>query len=86
MCEVFFFGTALKTPSQMSDRIAGTLSDIAGIDMVAAGYIELKAFRSTKVEEVWKAVKLGEASRDQIESAENVCEVAMVDEKTSTED
>ena len=59
------------------------LSDIAGIDMVAVGYIECKAFRSIGLEEVWKAKKRGEASRKSIESAERVCEVAIIDATTS---
>lgn len=78
MCEVFFFGTARSTPSQMSVKMPGMLRDIAGIDMVAAGYIEFDRCRSRDPDEVWKAPKLGAASRESIENAAKVCGVAMV--------
>ncbi len=56
MCEVFFFGTARSTPSQMSVNKPGMFKDIAGIDMVAAEYSELEKHRRIGLEAVWKAV------------------------------
>jgi hypothetical protein len=61
------------------------LSDIAGIEMVAVGYIEL-ANRGRRVDEdeLWKAVKLRGASRESI--AERLCDAAMVNATTIVED
>ena len=55
MCDVFFFGTARSTPSQMSARRAGIFSDITGIDMVTIGYMELERGRSGGNEAIWMA-------------------------------
>jgi hypothetical protein len=63
------------------------LSDIAGIEMVAVGYIEL-ANRGRRVDEdeLWKAVKLRGASRESIRNAERLCDAAMVNATTIVED
>jgi hypothetical protein len=61
-------------------------SDIADRGIVTAGYIEFERRPSNGLEEVRKAAKLGEVSRESIESAVKACEVAMMDETSSSDD
>lgn len=38
MCDVFFFGTAFRIPSQMSPRMPGMLCSAAGTAMASDGH------------------------------------------------
>ena len=79
MCEVFFLGTALSTPSQMSDNRPGRLSDIAGIDKLAVDCTLVDNSGRGLDDEIWKIAKLRGASRDSIANAAKACPVAMMD-------
>jgi hypothetical protein len=63
----------------MSAQMPGMLSEIAGIDMDMAGYMKLERCRSMSIgrDDVRRATKLGEASRENTRSAARACEVAM---------
>lgn len=61
-------------------------SDIVDRGIVAAGDIEFERRPSNGLEEVRKTAKLGEVSRESIESVVKACEVAMMDETSSSDE